>query len=190
MGKQRLLPVVALVLFCAPLLSAQSLSELSKKEKERREALKGRHSVVITNADLAKSKKKAGLETPAATSASEPAAETPVPDEPPAAAGPPEGDSVPAAAPAEAARPTKAELLAKYAKAKEYADLLELKMGSLWQEFYGLVDTKPKDAVQQEIALTFDKLEKARADEAAAKKELDAELARTGEANAPAIWIR
>ena len=38
-------------------LGAQSVVELAKREKERREGLKGRHAVVVNNQDLLRVKK-------------------------------------------------------------------------------------------------------------------------------------
>jgi hypothetical protein len=46
---------------CIILVSGQSLVELSKQEKERREKLKGKSSIVITNAELAKVRKKPAI---------------------------------------------------------------------------------------------------------------------------------
>lgn len=45
------------ILFCASLIYPQSLVELAKKEKERRAKLRGKPSIVLTNADLKKIKK-------------------------------------------------------------------------------------------------------------------------------------
>jgi len=188
-------------LFCASLLSGQSLAELSKKEKERREALKGKKALVITNADLDKTGRKAGIETPLPQTPAAPAgtiADAAVQAESQPVSEPPEGEPAepapspeapPVAAPG-AADAIPANLAAKHAQAKEYADLLELKMGALWQQFYGLDDMTPREAIQQEIALTFDKLEKAREAEKQAKKDLDDYLARQGRESAPPLWIR
>lgn len=58
MGKniRRISTSVFVVFACVALLSAQSLVEIAKKEKERRAALKakGKTSIVVTNADLKK----------------------------------------------------------------------------------------------------------------------------------------
>jgi hypothetical protein len=50
---------------CSALLFSQSLVEVSKKEKERREQLKGKNVKVITNADLKQMAKKPAVATPA-----------------------------------------------------------------------------------------------------------------------------
>jgi hypothetical protein len=186
------------ILACASLLSPQSLSELAKQEKERREALKGKRPPVVTNADLAKTRKRAAIETRTDAEAAAPNAETVSPVEPPEEAAvlpaepapsPPAQEAAPGSE-AETPAPDLKSLTAKHAQAKEYADLLELKMGALWQQFYSLNDTTPREAVQQEIALTFDKLEKAREAERLARKELDDYLERAGRDAAAPLWIR
>jgi len=197
---KKIAPGVVLSLMFASLLSAQSLTELSKQEKERREALKGKRPVVITNADLGRIKKRAGIATPAPPPPAAVNANAALPTEPAAPYVAPEGEPAPTepspAPEAETGMPPgiadgyRPALEAKHAQAKEYADLLELKMGALWQEFYSLDDMTPRDAIQQEIALTFDKLEKAREAEKQAKKELDDYLVKGGRDNAPPIWIR
>jgi hypothetical protein len=64
-------PVRFLILFLLPaaLLLSQSLVEVSKKEQERREKLKGKNVRVITNADLKAVKRTPAVTTPAAPSA-------------------------------------------------------------------------------------------------------------------------
>ena len=47
--------------FSASFLSSQSLVEIAKKEKERRESLKEKKVMVVTNQDLRKVKKKTAL---------------------------------------------------------------------------------------------------------------------------------
>jgi hypothetical protein len=69
------------------------------------------------------------------------------------------------------------ELEQKYVSAKEYADLLEMKMNGLWQEYYSMDDMAPRDKIQKEISETSIKLEEAREREAKAKEELDRFLA-------------
>ena len=60
----RFLALVGAVLFAASLVAAQSVAEAAKKEKERRENLKGKTTQVVTNADLAKTQKKPAVGTP------------------------------------------------------------------------------------------------------------------------------
>jgi len=181
-----------LPLFLVSILSAQSLAELSKKEKERRDSLKGKQAILITNADLGKTKKKAGIETPPPPPPATPEGQ-PVPEaEQPSDYIPSEGEPNPEAMSQSAesgetremADGYRVSLEARYAQAKEYADLLELKMAALWQEFYSMDDMTSRDSIQQEIALTFDKLGKAREDENTVKKELDDYIARVGKEDA------
>ncbi len=54
--------IVIVVLGLAASLGAQSLVELAKKEKARRESLKGRHAVVIKNSDLLRVEKVPAVE--------------------------------------------------------------------------------------------------------------------------------
>ena len=54
----------------------------------------------------------------------------------------------------------------RWQKAKEYADLLELKLNALWQEFYSMDDMTSRDKIQQEISATFEKYTQARQEEA------------------------
>ena len=56
------LAFVLLPLLLVSFLSSQSVTELSKKEKERRAAVKGKPASVVTNADLAKVKRKPAVE--------------------------------------------------------------------------------------------------------------------------------
>jgi len=179
---KKMVLTLILPLFLASLLTAQSLAELSQKEKERRESLKGKRPVPVTNADLSRLRKKAGLETPALppqpTPENQPAADNSQPEP----VSPAEGSD--SGVPEGMADGYRTALEGRYNQAKEYADLLELKMAALWQEFYSMDDMTSRDSIQQDMAATFDKLEKARADENAVKKELDDYLARIGKGGA------
>jgi len=183
---------LVLPLFLVSILSAQSLAELSKKEKERRESLKGKRAILITNADLGKTKKKAGIETPPPQpqpqTEGQPAPEAEQPSDYVPSEGEPNPEGMSQAEESGETRQMadgfRTSLEAKYAQVKEYADLLELKMTALWQEFYSMDDMTSRDSIQQEIALTFDKLGKAREDENSVKKELDDYIARIGKEGA------
>jgi len=180
MSPKKTIAALALLLFMSTLASAQSLAEVTKKEKERRENLKGKSSTVVTNADLAKTKKKpsvtqtnpvppAGGEAAAATAAPTAAQETG-----------PGTDKAAADLRAEAQKKyeeKKAGLEDKWAKAKEMVDLLNLKMNALWQQFYSFNSMTPKDQIQKAISETYQKFQAAQAEEAKAKEELDKFLA-------------
>ncbi len=169
--------------------SAQSVAELAKKERERRESLKDKKSVVITNEDLARIKRKPALETnivveeaktTETTSGGEPVRTEfrVIPDQKTSS---PSVSSL--------ANDQKA-LEEAYQKAKEYTELLTLKLNALWQEFYSLDDMTPRDTIQQAIAETFLKLQKAQEEEEKLRKELENYLSRTKKESVPPIWIR
>ena len=193
-------------------LSAQSLAEASKKEKERRAALKGKQTVV-TNADLGKTKKKAAmtesvpempaeeLEGAAPPDGEQAPAEDSAPGEPSPGETPPAAvETPPEAAPpaAQGAPPLsveefsqrKTELEDTWNKAQEMVELLTMKMNGLWQEFYSLDDMTARDKIQQQISETYEKLLKVQQDETKAREELDTFIARTPRENVPQIWIR
>lgn len=203
---------LAFVLFLVGVsfLSAQSLAEASKKEKERRAALKGKQTV-ITNADLGKNKKKAAM----TESAPERPAEEAVIDEAEGAVPPageeaqapvaeqgeaPAGETPPEAAPpTEEAEPSlgleefnvrRAELEDVLNKAQEMVDLLTMKMNGLWQEFYSLDDMTARDKIQQQISDNYEKLLKAQQDATKAQEDLDTFIAKTPREGVPRLWIR
>jgi ABC-type Na+ efflux pump permease subunit len=193
-----------LILACLPLLlasflSAQSVTDLAKKEKERRAAVKNKPASVITNADLAKMKKR-------------PAVETAEPDKPAAETAPPAGPQGAASLPADQTRAGQktdeqkaaeqaalsekdfkarlSELATKAQQAQEMIDLLTLKMNSLWQEFYDLNSDKLRDSTKFQISETYDRLTKAEVEATRAKKELDDFLATAKREGVPQIWIK
>jgi len=177
-----------LSLLAVTFLGAQSLADLSKKEKERRAALKGKQTVV-TNKDLGKTKKKAAMtETvpgeaapvegaPAGTQPAEAGAEPGQPasadQAPPVPA--PETGRVPSADD-QALERQKTALQEKWDKAQELVDLLTMKMNALWQQFYSMDDMTAKESVQLQIGQTYDRLLKAQEEEIAARDELAAFL--------------
>jgi hypothetical protein len=191
-------------------LSAQSLAELSKKEKERRAAAKGK-TTVVTNDDLAKVKKKPAVSAgqPAKTEEEAQAENPEAVDE---TATPPEAENAQAQelapgaglTPPEEAPPAdqepvltdqefnarKTELEDQWNRAQEMVDLLTMKMNGLWQEFYSLDDMTARDRIQQQISENYEKLLKAQQDETKAREELDAYIANTKREGVPQIWIR
>ena len=182
-----------LSLLAVTFLGAQSLADLSKKEKERRAALKGKQTIV-TNKDLGKTRKKAAMtETlpaealpaegaPAGTQAAEAVGE---PGQA-APAGTPPADQAPPVPAAEAAQAPSADdqaierqktaLQEKWDKAQELVDLLTMKMNALWQQFYSMDDMTAKESVQLQIGQTYDRLLRAQEEEIAARDELAAFL--------------
>ena len=205
MRKTRLLAIFFLPLVLASFLQSQSLADLAKKEKERRAALKGKTAKVITTADLAKSTRRPAVESSGREQTAEEGAEV-------AEGQAQEGVTPPATgeqAAAEAVKPIeeippgatpplsaqdiqkKQNELADIAQEKaEMVDLLTIKMNALYQEFYGLDNMKSRELVQLQISDTYDKLLKAEADSATAKKDLEDFLAQAKKDSTPSIWIR
>jgi hypothetical protein len=169
---------IPLFLILSSLLFSQSLTEVAKKEKERREKLKGKKAVVITNSDLGKVKRRSALTTDRAP--------TPV-----SRATPPDKsaniDTAEPTGESSITPPTKKadmpeqlqtsveEYEANYFKAREYTQLLTIKLRGLWQEYYSMDDMTDRSVIQKQIAETS--RPEAQKAEAIAKKEM--EIART-----------
>ena len=190
MSARRVIALAFLAAVLSSFLFPQSLAEIAQKERERRAALKGKKGAVITNASLAKLKKKPALETPAVPPA--PLTEEVVsPGAPPeAAAEPQEPPAAAFPAPEKTVSPDLKTLQERWEKAKEYVELLTLKMGALWQQFYNLEDMTTKDAIQQSIAETFIKLQNAQAEETQARQDLEKFLGQQKKEKVSSIWIR
>ena len=204
MSMKKSFAAACLSLFLAAVLSAQSVTDLAKKEKERRAAVKNKPTSVITHADLAKTKKrpavepggaeqaateeqggeKAGIAAPAAGQAETgdkgAAAKDALKPEPPDQATMAEKDF----------KARLSELATKAKDAQDMVDLLTLKMNSLWQDFYNLSDVKAREYTQFQISETYDKLIKAEAEAERAKKDLDDFLATAKREGVPQIWIK
>jgi hypothetical protein len=190
MSAKRAISLLCLPVLLSSFLFSQSLAEIAKKERERRASLKGKKAVVVTNADLAKLKKKPALEVPAAPMATESEETKPAEPAAPAAAESP-NLPLPGGQPVQsAAQASLADLQARWEKAREYVELLTLKMGALWQEFYSLDGMTSREAIQLAISETFIKLEKAQEDEAKARGELEAFINQQKKESTPSIWIR
>ncbi len=191
MSAKRVLAVTFLLTLLVSFLYPQSLAEIAKRERERRAKLKGRTAVVVTNADLAKMKKKPALEiTPAPPEAGDETTEKPEASLP-AGAQPQESSATTAPLPPEIGPPPDLRALQeRWERAKEYVELLTLKMTALWQQFYGLGDAAAKEAVQQAIGETFLKLQSAQEEETRARLELEKFQQQQKSESTPPIWIR
>jgi pyruvate/2-oxoglutarate dehydrogenase complex dihydrolipoamide acyltransferase (E2) component len=190
MSAKRLLALAFLTAILSSFLFPQTLAEIAQKERERRAALKGKKATVITNAVLAKLKKKPALETPPAPPAPVTEESAPPQAAPPAAA---EAQEQPPAALPAATNPVSPDLKVlqeRWDKAREYVELLTLKMGALWQQLYNLEDMTTKDALQQSIAETFIKLQKVQEEETQARQDLEKFLGQQKKESVPSIWIR
>lgn len=217
MSTKRILAFVCLPLLLAAFLHSQSLTDLAKKEKERRAAIKSKPQV-ITNADLAKVKKKPAVEpgTPEKTAEQIAAEEGQAQQEgetPPVTAGEQQqqqqageqaqGQAAATEQKAQEEPPLKeppmsekdfraqlSEFKSKIDAAQEQVDLYTLKMNGLWQEFYSLDDMKSRELIQLQISDTSEKLAKAQLDVDKAKKALDEFQATARREGVPDIWIR
>jgi hypothetical protein len=194
MTAKRWIGVAVSFLLLSSFLLSQSLVEIAQKEKERRAALKGKKTVVVTNADLAKVRRKPAVESAASPPAEAPKESVPVaPPAPPAPAEPkpaepPVSDGSP---PAPVPLPAGVqELQERWNKAKEYVELLTLKMGALWQEFNGVRDPIAKEGVRQAITETYAKLQTAQEEETKARQEFEKALGDAKKESAPSIWVR
>lgn len=167
---------IPLFLILSSFLFSQSLAEIAKKERERREKLKGKKTVVITNSDLGKVKRKSALTTdrvaapvtPAVPQSQSSAMDTAEPTG--------EGGTVPPskkATPQEQAESSLEEYEANYFKSKEYTQLLTIKLRGLWQEYYSMDDMTDRSSIQKQIAETSQQIQEAQKAEAIAKKEME-----------------
>ncbi|MEN6559303.1 MAG: hypothetical protein ABFD52_00825 [Acidobacteriota bacterium] len=169
-------------------LGAQSLVDLARSEKARREALKGRPAVLVRNRDLLAVKKTPAVEV--LDTAGEETGEA----APPAAGGrtiPPGAQIVPqveADGPAlvgdqAIGRPdASAKVLeAQLRAAEERVDLLATKMAALRQQYDAQNAMMPGSAIQQQIAETNETLVRAQAQLARIKEQLDKKRAGTSQ---------
>jgi len=161
---------LAVHLFGSPAF-AQTLVEAAKKEKERREALKGKTAVPVTNADLSQVKKKPSAEGRKAEPPKEGAGVQASPNTPTAAplvqpVSPPLGT-----APGEGQGKNE-EALKKHEEARKNLDSLTVQLQGLWQQYYSFNSMVSKEKVQRDIAETSLKLQAATAEEAKWRAEL------------------
>jgi hypothetical protein len=178
-------------------LGAQSVVELSKREKARREGLKGRHAVVVNNHDLLQVKKLPAVEVAnpvqeggeralaedqgADVAALSSDAEQSVP--PSGSEAPPVRRIIPRVAAAGPAltgdgaatdQATSGGTLEPQLKAaQELVDLLTTKMNTLRQQFEFQDAMVPGSVIQEQMAETNQRLVKAQAQEARIRSEME-----------------
>ncbi len=187
--------LLALIMAAGPAF-AQTMTEVAKKEKDRRESAK-KGAVVVTNADLFRTKKKAAMVTvvPEAPPIGEEEA-------PPADKAPPSAVAAPGAVPADKSdaavegeksisfEEKKAELAAIHDRARERAELLDLKMRALNQQLFTFNSMSTKDQIQKSIAETYVKLQEAQVEADKAKADLEKFINLGASSKAPAVWIK
>ena len=169
MGKRTLLAAGLLILFCFSSLSAQSLAEAARKEKERRAKLERKAAKVVTNEDLKTIKRLPAVSVPEGQIEDEEGPKTE-----PETVVPTKTKKIPSSQDVDKAGSSPRNALEqRYEKAKEYVELLTIKMSGLWQKYYSSDDATPKEHIQSEISQTYLQLQKAQSDAEKAKKELD-----------------
>ncbi len=189
-----------------PLLAQEeNLAELARKERERRESLKGKKVRVVTNKDLEKLTKTEALtlslqtvETTGAgttyrqasqpVTGSQPA--TPVTVHRVNVENPPQGSGGVFPGTAGEQDASGGSLEEAWKKAKEYVELLTLKLNSLWAEFYGQTDMKSKDYIQMQISETYEKLTRAQEEETRLRQQYENQINRKKSESASPIWIK
>lgn len=170
MSPKKLIVLFSLPLILSAFVFPQSVVELTKVEKERRERLKNKKIVLVTNANLKNLKKRASLTVTSPEAPFEdiqPETTSTMEDLPPDSPGrKPVTDQM---------ELEKSILLLeeRWNSVQEYISLLTTKMNALWQEFYSMDDMTSKDSIQQQIAETAQKLENAQAEEVKIREELE-----------------
>jgi len=181
---------VAVFVILAGSLFGQSVFELSRREKARREGLKGNRARVVTNADLAAVKKTPAIFSPSPDYSTDQNAQAVVAPESgggiqPAAENPSEPvvmvPTVISDGPAligEGAVPgppaTEKDLEAQVKAMDELIDLLTNKITVLLQDANNLNNMVPRDVIMQQVDETNQKLVKAQDDAAKLRAQLDA----------------
>ena len=184
MSFKKIIVGISLPLFLTTVLSSQSLVEVAKKEKERREKLKNQEKIVVTNADLSNIKRGPALTTSRQPSSPERSAragsssEMSAQDKAEPSRAKPSSSDARSPDRAEPQESTPDEFEQKWKSAREQVGLLTTKMNGLWQEFYSMDDMGSRENIQKNISETSLRLQKAKEEEARARKEY--QQARTG----------
>ena len=165
-----------MVFIMGSFLYSQSLVELAKKEKERRENLKNKNSQVITNAHLNKIKKGEAIEIPLAEVKEENEENTERASSPPPLINTPtviRADQNVSRKEEPAGPDSLENLETKWKKADELVGLLNLKMNALYQKYYNGDELTPRQKIEKEIAETYQQLLEAQKEVDKAKAEYD-----------------
>jgi len=200
MSFKKIAVVVSSILFLSTLLLSQSLVEAAKKEKERRESLKGKKRVVATNAEIVRLRKRtatstSGTETISSTTSprteSDRRSSSPRTESDRRSSSRTDQGQESVKEDEKSFRQRRAAIEQKWEKTQEYSDLLATKMNGLWQEFYNLgSDMTYRGKIQADISETYLKLQRSREEEAKAKQELDVFLEEARKRGVPPGWLR
>jgi hypothetical protein len=164
-------------------LGAQSVAELAKRERARREALKGRHAVVIRNRDLLALQKLPAVEITSADEATASETQNAEPSDVPGGTIPEGSQIVPRVeengpafmgegVPERLGSSTRA-LEVQLQAATDLVDLLTTKMNALRQQYEYQDAMVPGYVIQQQIDETNQRLVKAQAQLARIQAEID-----------------
>jgi hypothetical protein len=175
MSFNKIIVAISLPLFLTAVLSSQSLVDLAKKEKERREKLKNQEKIVVTNADLSNIKRGPALTTSRQAGSSSDMSSL---DRAEPSGAKARGSKAKNADRAKPQENTPDELEQKWKNAREQVGLFTTRMNGLWQEFYSMDDMSSRENIQRNISETSLRLQKAKEEEARARKEY--QQARTG----------
>jgi len=184
MSFKKIIVGISLPLFLTAVLSSQSLVDLAKKEKERREKLKNQEKTVVTNADLSNIKRGPALTTsrqaapPEGSAMAGSSSEMSSLDKAEPSGAKARSSDARSPDRAEPQENTPAELEQKWKSAREQVGLFTTRMNGLWQEFYSMDDMSSRENIQRNISETSLRLQKAKEEEARARKEY--QQARTG----------
>jgi hypothetical protein len=169
------------VIGLAASLGAQSLTDLAKREKERRESFRGHHAVIIKNQELLQVKKVPAVEVRLpegeAGQASQPEGQSSVATDnsgeaglvtlPPGSEPAPTGENVAADIP-DGGEPLEDQLKEVDALVEE----LTIEMNSLRQQFEAQNTMVPGSVIQQQIEETFQRLTQAQARQAKIREKM------------------
>jgi hypothetical protein len=157
MSRQRISCFILVFFLFVSLAFSQNLAEVAKKEKERRDSLKGKKSIVVTNADLKKVTRQ-----PSVSVVQSPSAAVPNPEESQEPRSVPtreEDYSPPRMDSRNSREPTYS--VEESENPAETVEMLTRKMNYLQQKFYTFTDWTLRDEIQREIVQTYEKLQKA-----------------------------
>lgn len=167
MKLRNLIAILMLLSMGAALSSSQNLVDLAKKEKARREKLKGKKVKIVTNADLIKMNIRPAVSVRETIKAESDSAETSAPSST-------ETSPLPKSEEPEIKPDQKSEDLEKrWEIAKEKMNLLTSQLTALWQQYTSAGNTIPQEYLQQQISLTSLQLQKARQEEDELRRQLD-----------------
>jgi len=165
-----------MVFMMGSFLFSQSLVELAKKEKERRENLKDKKSQIITNAHLDKIKKGEAIEIPPVEAKEENVESSATTSSPPPRINTPSviHANQNTSRKEEPAGPDSLENLeGKWKKSDEMVSLLNLKMNALYQKYYNGDELTPRQKIEKEIAETYQQLLEAQKEADKAKADFE-----------------